>query len=233
MTKKQEREQIHKEVARLYKGRICQLEMENQRLIKPYTETYKERRARTYYSSTYDRTPFLGVSLHEAFKQVCNMEVPVPKTNEDVMKSLRGIDLARYVSVLSLLSEEELLDFFKAPNEFEEEPKIKEFNISIKGNDLDMSIPINKRVTLLQNRSDVKTSVMSALIGASNYKIDAPYPIRVYTDMLVNELPNLKDSIIYVDEEYCNSPRPRDVLAKIDLDEQNLYVISVSDLKEE
>lgn len=241
MTKKQEKEQIRIEVAKQYKERIHSLEMENQRLFKLYNDTYKdylkEKRARAYYSSMYDKMPFLGLSFSEVFKHACDAglgaAVSKPKTNEDVMKSLRGIDLVRYVSTFPLLSEEELLNFFKAPNEFEEQPEQKEFNVSIKGKGLDLSIPVTKRINLLQIKASTRTDVLTALIDGTDYIIDAPYPVYVYNEQLVNDLPHMQDSIIYVDSEYCNNSRPSDVIAKLDRDVQNLYFISASELKEE
>lgn len=241
MTKKQEREQIRMEVARQYKERIRSLEMENQRLVKLYSDTYKdylkEKRARAYYSSRYDHTPFLGLSLSEAFRSMQSLNFGDNgvklKTNEDVMKSLHGIDLARYVSVLALLSEEELLKFFKAPNEFEEDSEPKEFNVSIKGKGLELSIPVDKRINLLQLKSSIRADVLTALIDGTDYVIDAPYPVYVYNEQLVDNLPHMQDGIIYVDAEYCNSPRPRDVIETSDLEAHNLYIVSVSDLKEE
>lgn len=240
MTKKQEKEKIRIEVAKQYKERIRNLEMENQRLFKLYNDTYKdylkEKRARAYYSSMYDKMPFLGLSFSEAFKHACDVglgaTVPKPRTNEDVMKSLHGMDLVHYVSTFPLLSEEELLNFFKAPNEFEGHSEPEEFTVSIKGKGLDLAIPVNKRINLLQIKASIRTDVLTALVDGTDYVIDAPYPVYVYNEQLVNDLPHMQNSIIYVDSEYCNSPRPSDVITKLDRDTQNLYFISASELKE-
>lgn len=101
---------------------IQQLEKE---LLKAKELVSKERRRAAYYSHKYDITPGLGVgfmnalNLSKAFAETL-ADSPKVTTQEDVLLSLKGNDLAEYLANMPCITAEDYLAFLSEPCEFDE-----------------------------------------------------------------------------------------------------------------
>lgn len=124
-----EYEKIRAEVAKAYKAKINeqamyirQLEKE---LLKAKELVLKERRRAAYYSHKYDVTPGLGAGLigalniSKAFAETFEDSSEV-KTEEDVLLSLKGNDLAEYLANMPCITAEDYLAFLSEPCKFDE-----------------------------------------------------------------------------------------------------------------
>lgn len=101
---------------------IQQLEKE---LLKAKELVLKERRRAAYYSHKCDITPGLGVgfmsalNLSKAFAETL-ADSPKVTTQEDVLLSLKGNDLAEYLANMPCITAEDYLAFLSEPCEFDE-----------------------------------------------------------------------------------------------------------------
>ena len=124
-----EYEKIRAEVAKAYKAKINEQAMYIQQLEKELLKAkelvLKERRRVAYYSHKYDVTPGLGAGLigtlniSKAFAETFEDSSEV-KTEEDVLLSLKGNDLAEYLANMPCITAEDYLAFLSEPCEFDE-----------------------------------------------------------------------------------------------------------------
>ena len=124
-----EYERIRAEVAKSYKAKINEQAMYIQQLEKELLKVkelvLKERRRASYYSHKYDITPGLGVgfmsalNLSKAFAETL-ADSPKVTTQEDVLLSLKGNDLAEYLANMPCITAEDYLAFLSEPCEFDE-----------------------------------------------------------------------------------------------------------------
>lgn len=124
-----EYEKIRAEVAKSYKAKINEQAMYIQQLEKELLKVkelvLKERRRAAYYSHKYDVTPGLGVgligalNLSKAFTETLEDSSKV-KTEEDVLLSLKGNDLAEYLANMPCITAEDYLAFLSEPCKFDE-----------------------------------------------------------------------------------------------------------------
>ena len=124
-----EYEKIRVEVAKSYKDKINEQAMYIQQLEKELLKAkelvLKERRRAAYYSHKYDVTPGLGAGLigalniSKAFAETFEDSSEV-KTEEDVLLSLKGNDLAEYLANMPCITAEDYLAFLSEPCEFDE-----------------------------------------------------------------------------------------------------------------
>lgn len=124
-----EYEKIRAEVAKSYKAKINEQAMYIQQLEKELLKVkelvLKERRRAAYYSHKYDITPGLGVgfmsalNLSKAFAEMLEDSSEV-KTEEDVLLSLKGNDLAEYLANMPCITAEDYLAFLSEPCKFDE-----------------------------------------------------------------------------------------------------------------
>ena len=120
-----EYEKIHAEVAKSYKDKINeqamyirQLEKE---LLKAKELVLKERRRAAYYSHKYDTKPGLigALNISKAFTETLEDSSEV-KTEEDVLLSLKGNDLAEYLANMPCITAEDYLAFLSEHCKFDE-----------------------------------------------------------------------------------------------------------------
>lgn len=124
-----EYEKIRAEVAKSYKAKINEQAMYIQQLEKELLKVkelvLKERRRAAYYSHKYDVTPGLGVgfmgalNLSKAFTEMLEDSSEV-KTEEDVLLSLKGNDLAEYLANMPCITAEDYLAFLSEPCKLDE-----------------------------------------------------------------------------------------------------------------
>ena len=124
-----EYEKIRAEVAKSYKDKINEQAMYIQQLEKELLKAkelvLKERRRAAYYSHKYDVTPGLGAGLigalniSKAFAETLEDSSEV-KTEEDVLLSLKGNDLAEYLANMPCITAEDYLAFLSEPCKFDE-----------------------------------------------------------------------------------------------------------------
>ena len=124
-----EYERIRAEVAKSYKAKINEQAMYIQQLEKELLKVkelvLKERRRAAYSSHKYDVTPGLGVGfmsalyLSKAFAETL-ADSPKVTTQEDVLLSLKGNDLAEYLANMPCITAEDYLAFLSEPCEFDE-----------------------------------------------------------------------------------------------------------------
>lgn len=124
-----EYEKIRVEVAKSYKDKINEQAMYIQQLEKELLKAkelvLKERRRAAYYSHKYDVTPGLGAGLigtlniSKAFAETFEDSSEV-KTEEDVLLSLKGNDLAEYLANMPCITAEDYLAFLSEPCKFDE-----------------------------------------------------------------------------------------------------------------
>ena len=124
-----EYEKIRAEVAKSYKAKINEQAMYIQQLEKELLKAkelvLKERRRAAYYSHKCDITPGLGVgfmgalNLSKAFAETLADSSEV-KTEEDVLLSLKGNDLAEYLANMPCITAEDYLAFLSEPCKFDE-----------------------------------------------------------------------------------------------------------------
>ena len=101
---------------------IQQLEKE---LLKVKELVLKERRRAAYYSHKYDTLPGLSAGLigalniSKAFAETLEDSSEV-KTEEDVLLSLKGNDLAEYLANMPCITAEDYLAFLSEPCKFDE-----------------------------------------------------------------------------------------------------------------
>ena len=124
-----EYEKIRAEVAKEYKAKINEQAMYIQQLEKELLKAkelvLKERRRAAYYSHKYDVTPCLGAGLigalnsSKAFAETFEDSSEV-KTEEDVLLSLKGNDLAEYLANMPCITAEDYLAFLSEPCKFDE-----------------------------------------------------------------------------------------------------------------
>ena len=124
-----EYEKIRAEVAKSYKAKITEQVMYIQQLEKELLKAkelvLKERRRAAYYSHKYDVTPGLGAGLigalniSKAFAETFEDSSEV-KTEEDVLLSLKGNDLAEYLANMPCITAEDYLAFLSEPCKFDE-----------------------------------------------------------------------------------------------------------------
>ena len=124
-----EYEKIRAEVAKSYKDKINEQAMYIQQLEKELLKAkelvLKERRRAAYYSHKYDVTPGLGAGLigalniSKAFAETFEDSSEV-KTEEDVLLSLKGNDLAEYLANMPCITAEDYLAFLSEPCKFDE-----------------------------------------------------------------------------------------------------------------
>lgn len=120
-----EYEKIRAEVAKAYKAKINEQAMYIQQLEKELLKVkelvLKERRRAAYYSHKYDTLPGLMSTLHlsKAFAETL-ADSPKVTTQEDVLLSLKGNDLAEYLANMPCITAEDYLAFLSEPCEFDE-----------------------------------------------------------------------------------------------------------------
>ena len=124
-----EYEKIRAEVAKSYKAKINEQAMYIQQLEKELLKAkelvLKERRRAAYYSHKYDTIPGLGaglmcaLNLSKAFAETL-ADSPKVTTQEDVLLSLKGNDLAEYLANMPCITAEDYLAFLSEPCEFNE-----------------------------------------------------------------------------------------------------------------
>lgn len=124
-----EYEKIRAEVAKSYKDKINEQAMYIQQLEKELLKAkelvLKERRRAAYYSHKYDTLPGLGagligaLNLSKAFTETL-ANSPKVTTQEDVLLSLKGNDLAEYLANMPCITAEDYLAFLSEPCEFDE-----------------------------------------------------------------------------------------------------------------
>lgn len=124
-----EYEKIRAEVAKAYKAKINEQAMYIQQLEKELLKAkelvLKERRRAAYYSHKYDVTPGLGAGLigalniSKAFAETFEDSSEF-KTEEDVLLSLKGNDLAEYLANMPCITAEDYLAFLSEPCKFDE-----------------------------------------------------------------------------------------------------------------
>lgn len=124
-----EYEKIRAEVAKSYKAKINEQAMYIQQLEKELLKAkelvLKERRRAAYYSHKCDITPGLGVgfmgalNLSKAFAETLADSSEV-KTEEDILLSLKGNDLAEYLANMPCITAEDYLAFLSEPCKFDE-----------------------------------------------------------------------------------------------------------------
>lgn len=96
---------------------IQQLEKE---LLKAKELVLKERRRAAYYSHKYNTLPGLGaLNLSKAFAETL-ANSPKVTTQEDVLLSLKGNDLAEYLANMPCITAEDYLAFLSEPCKFDE-----------------------------------------------------------------------------------------------------------------
>lgn len=120
-----EYEKIRAEVAKSYKDKINEQAMYIQQLekelLKAKALVLKERRRAAYYSHKYDTLPGLmsALNLSKAFAETL-ADSPKVTTQEDVLLSLKGNDLAEYLANMPCITAEDYLAFLSEPCEFDE-----------------------------------------------------------------------------------------------------------------
>ena len=120
-----EYEKIRAEVAKSYKAKINEQAMYIQQLEKELLKVkelvLKERRRAAYYSHKYDALPGLmsALNLSKAFAETL-ADSPKVTTQEDVLLSLKGNDLAEYLANMPCITAEDYLAFLSEPCEFDE-----------------------------------------------------------------------------------------------------------------
>ena len=124
-----EYEKIRAEVAKAYKAKINEQAMYIQQLEKELLKAkelvLKERRRAAYYSHKCDVTPGLGAGLigalniSKAFAETLEDSSEI-KTEEDVLLSLKGNDLAEYLANMPCITAEDYLAFLSEPCKFDE-----------------------------------------------------------------------------------------------------------------
>ena len=124
-----EYEKIRAEVAKSYKAKINEQAMYIQQLEKELLKAkelvLKERRRAAYYSHKYDTLPGLSTGLigalniSKAFAETFEDSSEV-KTEEDVLLSLKGNDLAEYLANMPCITAEDYLAFLSEPCKFDE-----------------------------------------------------------------------------------------------------------------
>ena len=120
-----EYEKIRAEVAKSYKDKINEQAMYIQQLEKELLKAkelvLKERRRAAYYSHKYDTKPGLigALNLSKAFVETLEDSSEI-KTEEDVLLSLKGNDLAEYLANIPCITAEDYLAFLSEPCKFDE-----------------------------------------------------------------------------------------------------------------
>ena len=120
-----EYEKIRAEVAKSYKAKINEQAMYIQQLEKELLKVkelvLKERRRAAYYSHKYDVLPgfMSALNLSKAFAETL-ADSPKVTTQEDVLLSLKGNDLAEYLANMPCITAEDYLAFLSEPCEFDE-----------------------------------------------------------------------------------------------------------------
>ena len=120
-----EYEKIRAEVAKSYKAKINEQAMYIQHLEKELLKAkelvLKERRRAAYYSHKYDTLPgfMSALNLSKAFTETLEDSSKV-KTEEDVLLSLKGNDLAEYLANMPCITAEDYLAFLSEPCKFDE-----------------------------------------------------------------------------------------------------------------
>ena len=120
-----EYEKIRAEVAKEYKAKINEQAMYIQQLEKELLKAkelvLKERRRAAYYSHKYDVTPGLmsALNISKAFAETFEDSSEF-KTEEDVLLSLKGNDLAEYLANMPCITAEDYLAFLSEPCKFDE-----------------------------------------------------------------------------------------------------------------
>lgn len=124
-----EYEKIRAEVAKSYKVKINEQAMYIQQLEKELLKAkelvLKERRRAAYYSYKHDTIPGISAGLmgalniSKAFAETLG-DSSVFNTNEDVLLSLKGNDLAEYLANMPCITAEDYLAFLSEPCEFNE-----------------------------------------------------------------------------------------------------------------
>ena len=124
-----EYEKIRAEVAKAYKAKINEQAMYIQQLEKELLKAkelvLKERRRAAYYSHKYDVTPGLdagligALNISKAFAETFEDSSEF-KTEEDVLLSLKGNDLAEYLANMPCITAEDYLAFLSEPCKFDE-----------------------------------------------------------------------------------------------------------------
>ena len=120
-----EYEKIRAEVANAYKAKINEQAMYIQQLEKELLKAkelvLKERRRAAYYSHKYDTKPGLigALNISKAFAETFEDSSEV-KTEEDVLLSLKGNDLAEYLANMPCITAEDYLAFLSEPCKFDE-----------------------------------------------------------------------------------------------------------------
>ena len=120
-----EYEKIRAEVAKEYKAKINEQAMYIQQLEKELLKVkelvLKERRRAAYYSHRYDTLPGLigALNISKAFTETLEDSSKV-KTEEDVLLSLKGNDLAEYLANMPCITAEDYLAFLSEPCKFDE-----------------------------------------------------------------------------------------------------------------
>ena len=120
-----EYEKIRAEVAKAYKAKINEHAMYIQQLekelLKAKALVLKERRRAAYYLHKYDTLPGLmgALNLSKTFTETLEDSSKV-KTEEDVLLSLKGNDLAEYLANMPCITAEDYLAFLSEPCKFDE-----------------------------------------------------------------------------------------------------------------
>ena len=120
-----EYEKIRAEVAKAYKAKINEQAMYIQQLEKELLKAkelvLKERRRAAYYSHKCDTLPGLigTLNLSKAFAETLEDSSEI-KTEEDVLLSLKGNDLAEYLANMPCITAEDYLAFLSEPCKFDE-----------------------------------------------------------------------------------------------------------------
>ena len=102
-------------------NRLCTFSSLKKELLKVKELVLKERRRAAYYSHKYDTLPgFMGaLNLSKAFTEMLEDSSEI-KTEEDVLLSLKGNDLAEYLANMPCITAEDYLAFLSEPCKFDE-----------------------------------------------------------------------------------------------------------------
>ena len=124
-----EYEKIRAEVAKSYKAKINEQAMYIQQLekelLKAKALVLKERRRAAYYSHKYSNIPSFcsdlvgALNISKAFAETL-ADSPKVTTQEDVLLSLKGNDLAEYLANMPCITAEDYLAFLSEPCKFDE-----------------------------------------------------------------------------------------------------------------
>ena len=120
-----EYEKIRAEVAKAYKAKINEQAMYIQQLEKELLKAkelvLKERHRAAYYSHKYDTKAGLigALNISKAFAETFEDSSEF-KTEEDVLLSLKGNDLAEYLANMPCITAEDYLAFLSEPCKFDE-----------------------------------------------------------------------------------------------------------------